>query len=359
MLDIAIKKRYNANFALSIDLNLKIGKIHGLSGVSGAGKSSLLRLISGFEKPDSGKIGFQNTLWSGEKTLLVAPEKRQISYLAQTAQCLPHLTVKQNILLAKNRHNKKALLIDFQPLSIELGITHLTEHFPHQLSGGELQRVAIARAILAQPQLLLLDEPFAHLDDDNSGRLCRLLKRLQQEAKLTILIVSHEMQPLATIADTMTWLKAGEVVQHGDALSVLNRAYCRDDVLSKPKTFLACQILQSIPEQGLTLLTFGSSHLTVQHFNGDVGSIVRIQIEAQDVSIGLEKIPHFSVINQIACILVDFEKNENAHHRILILRHDEQEWHALISEYSFQQLDLRKGMKLVAFIKATGIRVLF
>ena len=159
-----------------------------IKGNSGQGKSSLLNIISGLKKPDSGTITCNNVVFNDENIFL-EPEKRNLGYVFQDFALFPHINAESNIKYAMSTND-----IDlFDEVINSLSLKDHLQKMPHELSGGQQQRVAIARSLLRRPTLLLLDEPFSNLDQDNKIRAQKLIVAVINKLEIPCLLVSHEM----------------------------------------------------------------------------------------------------------------------------------------------------------------------
>ena len=169
-------------------LNFKIQKneIGFVSGSSGIGKSTLLNIISGLKRPDSGSIICNSNFFNGDG-LFVQPEKRNIGYVFQDFALFPHINAEKNIKYGMHQDNINFFDEVVDKLNLKKHITKM----PHELSGGQQQRVAIGRAILIKPQLILLDEPFSNLDQANVNLAKRLIVKVIEDLQIPCLLVTH------------------------------------------------------------------------------------------------------------------------------------------------------------------------
>jgi molybdate transport system ATP-binding protein len=194
------------------------GRVTGLFGASGAGKTSLINMIAGLLRPDRGIIAIDTeTLDDTVARVHVPAHRRRIGYVFQDARLFPHLDVRQNLdygrrmnLLADNPA-QRARVTDL------LDIGRLLDRRPGQLSGGERQRVALGRALLAQPRLLLLDEPLGSLDEERKLEILPYLVRLRDEAGIPMVYVSHDAGEMRQLATNIVMLKRGRVIAFGGA----------------------------------------------------------------------------------------------------------------------------------------------
>ena len=193
-----------------------------LFGASGSGKSLTLEAIAGLLKPRHGYIRVNGTaLFDSEKTLDLKPQQRRIGYVAQGYHLFPHLTALQNV--AYSFRDKR---LGQEKASAWLGQMELAEfapRYPHELSGGQQQRVALARALASEPRVLLLDEPFAALDDLVRATLRRRVSDLLSHLEVPLVLVTHDLSEATMLADTLAVYEAGRVVQLGSAAEVMHR----------------------------------------------------------------------------------------------------------------------------------------
>ncbi len=195
-----------------IDLDIYENEFFALLGPSGCGKTTLLRMIAGFEFPTSGAI-----LLSGQDIAPLPPEKRPLNLMFQSYALFPHMTVRQNLAygLEVERLDKAEIRRRVDETLASTDLSELAERKPEQLSGGQKQRVALARALVKKPKLLLLDEPLGALDKKLRERMQLELKRLQHEAGITFVIVTHDQEEALVMADRMAILKSGRLLQVG------------------------------------------------------------------------------------------------------------------------------------------------
>jgi ABC-type Fe3+/spermidine/putrescine transport system ATPase subunit len=208
-----------------LDLAVVQGTCHVLLGPSGSGKSTVLELIIGFRTPSSGRI-----LMNGLDLAPVPVERRGIGYLPQRLALFPHLSVQDNILfgILCRRKPNTADRASIDSLAKALGIDGLMTRLPRSLSGGERQRVALARALAPAPALLVLDEPFAALNETLRRELWGLLKRLQREYRFTVLMVTHDLEEAFSLGEQISILIDGRLHQSGAKTVVFHRPATMD-----------------------------------------------------------------------------------------------------------------------------------
>jgi molybdate transport system ATP-binding protein len=199
MIEIHIEKElkfYDGIKNLKIDLEIEKPCFLGITGSSGSGKTSFLRMVSGLTTPDSGKIEVcGNTWYSGKKKINLHPSKRPIGYVPQEYTLFPHMTVRKNIEYAAVSSRLVDELLDM----VEMRNFH--DSYPRGLSGGQKQRVALARALAREPEMVLMDEPFAAVDCRLKGKLSNSIKRIHERFNVPVFLVSHNREILDGLAE--------------------------------------------------------------------------------------------------------------------------------------------------------------
>lgn len=186
--------------------------VTGLWGASGAGKSTLLHLIAGLAMPTQGKISIAgNTLYNSERGINIPAHYRHIGLVFQDAQLFPHLSVQQNLVYGYNLLKPAQRRIQLNSVVELLEIGHLLHKKPREISGGEKQRVGLGRALLSSPQLLLLDEPLASLDERLKQQILPFLLRTRDELHLPMLYVSHAINEINYLTDYIITITGGRV----------------------------------------------------------------------------------------------------------------------------------------------------
>jgi molybdate transport system ATP-binding protein len=192
------------------------GRVTGLFGASGAGKTSLINMIAGLLKPDRGTIAIDGeTLDDVAAGLHVPAHRRRIGYVFQDARLFPHLDVRQNLDYGRRMNRLDDDPVQRQRVTDLLDIGHLLERRPGKLSGGERQRVALGRALLSRPRLLLLDEPLGALDEGRRAEILPYLVRLRDEARIPMVYVSHDAAEMRQLATQIVLLQGGRVTALG------------------------------------------------------------------------------------------------------------------------------------------------
>jgi iron(III) transport system ATP-binding protein len=217
----AVRKSYGSRAAVAgASLHIARGEMVALLGPSGSGKTTLLRLIAGFERPDGGTVSVGASVVADARTW-VEPEDRRIGMVFQHGALFPHLTVGGNVefgATSKDRAGDSLALV---------GLGDRARAYPHELSGGERQRVALARALAADPEVVLLDEPFAALDTGLRESLRDDVAAILREAGTSALLVTHDQAEALSLADRIAVMRDGLIEQTGTPEEVYERPSSR------------------------------------------------------------------------------------------------------------------------------------
>jgi ABC-type Fe3+/spermidine/putrescine transport system ATPase subunit len=265
MIDItALSKSFAQKNVLSyLDLEVHKSEVFCLLGPNGCGKTTLLNLISGLQKPDSGQISIGNVLVSGKlggRSVHLAPCDRKIGYVFQAAALFPHLSAYDNVAYGLKAKHLSKQEVDAKTSSLLefVGLTDCAKFFPHQLSGGQKQLVALARSIATDPQVLLLDEPMSAVDVKLKESLRHEFKRLLHKLGITAVYVTHDLTEAMIMSNRVAVLGSGRVEQVGS----------RDEILGHPNSryvaeFLGLNVYAAKTVEGLNKLNIKDVLITV------------------------------------------------------------------------------------------------
>lgn len=221
MIKISIQKKLHmagGEGVLNVDVELPAQSFTALYGASGAGKTSLLRIVAGLLQPEQGIIEVNGQTWlNTAKKINLPPQKRNIGFVFQDYALFPNMTVEENLLYALPENAGKEKV---EQLIEMIGLQNLAHQKPPLLSGGQKQRVALARALVRQPAILLLDEPLSALDDATRNSLQHQLQAIHQQLKLTTSLVSHHIPEVYKLADMVIKLDKGTIQQTGSPAQV-------------------------------------------------------------------------------------------------------------------------------------------
>lgn len=339
--------RQFGGFALDCDLALPLGGILGLFGPSGCGKSTLLRILAGLDREPGDSLRWQERELAG-----LLPEQRRIGLVFQDSRLFPHLTVLANLQLAARKGKGRW---QPEPLAARLGFADLLGQPAHGLSGGQRQRVALGRALLAEPDLLLLDEPFSALDRRSRIHQAHVLRALQRESDLPMIFVSHAMEEVSLLCDQLVLLAEGRVEAQGRPSEIFARTdlslASRDDA----GVMLSATLAHYDPASQMASLRLGDQLLmvTMEHAPDETGSL-QIKVAGRDVVIATAPIDHSSLSNCLETRLLEVREVRPGQ-TLLQLALGQQILLARITSRSATRLALVSGQRLYAYIKAVSL----
>lgn len=206
-----LRKAYPGHIAVDeVSLVVESGEFFALLGPSGCGKTTTLRLVAGFEQPDSGEVWLNGELLNGKR-----PYERRVSTVFQNYALFPHLNVADNVAFGLRRQGINDIARRLQEVFELVRLTGKERRFPAELSGGERQRTALARSLVVHPDVLLLDEPLSALDPNLRKQVRAELKSLQRRVGITFLFVTHDQEEALSLSDRIAVMNAGRIEQVG------------------------------------------------------------------------------------------------------------------------------------------------
>ena len=291
-------QRKKGTFSISAKIQTN-GGLTAFFGRSGSGKTSIINMIAGLDTPDEGYIIINHQILFDSKTKInVAPEQRKIGYIFQNGRLFPHLNVRSNLLYARRFISVSLKPNKFFTIVNLLGLEHLLDRRPTTLSGGEQQRVAIGRALLAEPQLLLMDEPLASLDSARKAEILPFIENLRDQLKTPILYVSHAIEEVVRLADNMVLIDRGNTFAQGKVEDLMSRLDLRPLIGHyEAGAILSVNITAHDTKYGLTELSFTNHKLLIPQIDLPINTQIRMRIWARDVSLSKSKPTQTSILN--------------------------------------------------------------
>jgi molybdate transport system ATP-binding protein len=354
MLDVTVRVQ-RGSFTLDATF-ASDAPIVALFGRSGSGKTTLIESIAGLVRPASGRIVIDGrTLFDGERGIDLAPEARRVGYVFQEGLLFPHLSVRRNLSYGERLVPVKERFVDRDRVVALLGLATLMDRHPATLSGGEKQRVAIGRALLASPRILLMDEPLSSLDAARKSEILQYVELLRDELKLPIVYVSHVIEEVTRLADSLVMISDGKVVAAGPVAELLSRpeaqAYSgRYDA----GAVIEARVARHDERFGLSVLAFDGGELVVPNVDALPGEPVRARIRSRDVSLALEHPNRVSIQNIFAASVVSLDGEFGAIVDVQ-LRVGKTQLAARVTRKAATELGLAPGMKVFAMVKAVSI----
>ncbi len=282
-------------FHLHARLDMPGQGIIAVFGRSGSGKTTLLRCLAGLERSPSGFVSINGTVWQdASKGIFTPVHQRGVGMVFQQPCLFPHLKVRANLNygLKRTLSSSSQRHLPWDHVIDMLGIGALLDRYPQHLSMGEQQRVSIGRAVLGNPCLLLMDEPLASLDAQRKDEILPFIKRLNREMNIPVMYVSHSVQEIVQIADTLILVNEGQATIAGsihEIFSRLNLAECLgfEHLGEITGAVIDTHVVAHEPEFGLTCLEFHGRRLYVSHQPLSIGDPLRIHILSRNVSLSL------------------------------------------------------------------------
>jgi molybdate transport system ATP-binding protein len=324
MLEVSARKHL-AGLDLDMSFACESAGVIAVFGRSGAGKTSLVNMLAGLLRPDSGRIAVgERLLFDSASGVDLPPERRRLGYVFQEGRLFPHL---------------EALLT----------------RRPHDLSGGEKQRVALGRALLANPRLLLMDEPLAALDQQRKAEVLPFIEQLRDELSIPIVYVSHAMEEVIRLADTLVLVSEGRTVAVGAVDDLTSRLDLRPLTgRYEAGAVIEARVVRHDQEFELSELAFPGGTLRVPGLDLALGAELRIRIRARDVALALEPPKDISILNVFPGEVRDIGTEPGAQVDILLDLGGTSLW-ARITARSRQELGLQVGSRVYALVKAVAI----
>lgn len=350
-------RRVVSGFTLDVEFQ-SVGGITALFGRSGAGKTTLVNMVAGLVRPDAGHITIAGeVLFDSETGIDVPPEKRQLGYVFQEPRLFPHMTVRKNLKFGMRYAGGRAHPVSFEQIVELLDLGALLDRRPGLLSGGEKQRIAIGRALLANPRLLLMDEPLANLDPGRRDEVLSFVETLHAAINIPIIYVSHNMEEIIRLADTAILMDEGRVAASGPVEDVMSRLDLGPLTgRHNAGTVMAAEVVGHDLPYGLTCLKVPGGKLWVSKLELDIGAELRVRVRARDVTLAIDPPTRISTRNIFEGTVADIQivKNDPEVNVLLQLGDGGRLW-ARITQRALSDLELAPGVKVHALAKSVAL----
>jgi molybdate transport system ATP-binding protein len=356
-LDVALKRN---DFQLEIHCQLD-HLITGVFGISGAGKTTLMHVIAGIESPQAGVVELSGReLINTYKNHNLAIEKRHVGYVFQDGRLFPHLNIRQNLEYGVRYRKGNMAKIKFEALVSLLNIGDILDKKVKSVSGGQRQRVALGRSLMTEPDMLLLDEPFAGLDQPMRLQIIPYLKKIAERFHVPMLVVSHDLPDLLRLTDHLMVVHDGRCLGTGspfeligipDAYNLLNVAgmiNCLDLTVQKIDE-AADLLLLSCPDcSGIVAECTG--------MEADLGEAQRVQatLRPEDITLALHRIVDISIQNQIKGRIVELKRIDR---KVYCLINCGFSIMAELTTKSAKTLELKEGAEIWCLFKAAAVKI--
>jgi molybdate transport system ATP-binding protein len=354
-------------FVLDAGFEAPMQGVTALFGPSGCGKTTVLRCVAGLQTLKDGYLSIGDEVWQNGADFR-PPYERSVGYVFQEASLFPHLSVRRNLRYGQRRAVRRGTeeATRFDDVVELLGMQDLLNRSPLRLSGGERQRVAIGRALLAQPRLLLMDEPLAGLDRSSKDEILPYLEALHSTLSIPILYVSHDIAEVERLADHLALMEAGRVVACGPLADLQVDPRLPIAHLPEASVTLGGTIMHYDWEYGLTTLAVDGAAIIVPGQCGPVGAPQRVRVRASDVSLARQPPGPSTILNVLPARVVAAEAQDAAQVNVVIrlgaAGHGARVL-ARVTRKSWQALGIGPGdlvhaqVKSVALVAARGIAV--
>ena len=372
MIELDLQCRRGA-FELQVDARLE-ATVTGLFGPSGAGKSSLLGMLAGFIRPDSGRLVIDGTcLFHHEKNrrakhIDLPIHQRRIGMVFQDSRLFPHLTVQDNLAYGYKLLPVKDRRVEFNPVVELLELGRLLAQKPHQLSGGEKQRVALGRALLTSPRLLLLDEPLASLDVRLKHQILPFLRRVKNEINIPMVYVSHAIDEILYLTNHLVIIDDGKLLGAGQFHEVMQdpRVLTLAHSLGL-ENVMHVEVARHSVEDGYTIATLGanlganlgtglaSQQLHMPLVEVAAGKTVSVSVAASNIALSTHPLSGVTIQNQLYGVVTDIS---HVGTRVLVSIDTGSVLIAEITAKALQDLSIVPGKQIYCLIKTQSLRPL-
>ncbi|MCE1236529.1 MAG: molybdenum ABC transporter ATP-binding protein [Hyphomicrobiales bacterium] len=331
--------------------------ITALFGPSGCGKTTVIRLVAGLERPDRGRIALGATvLVDTERGVRLPAHRRRIGLVFQDAQLFPHLSVAGNLAYGRFFTPRAARRVEQARVVEVLGIGHLLARRPATLSGGERQRVAIGRALLTSPDLLLMDEPLAALDESRKLEILPFIEHLRDAFAIPILYVSHSVEEVARLASTVVKMEKGEVAGVGAPAEVLSPTRVATSIERfEAVSILTGRIAAVDAAYDVTTIEHPAGRIVVPGRLGPIGGAQRLTVGATEVTLARARGSETSVRTALTGRIEKVVADGGPFALVTLALDGGEKLHAYVTRLGFDALGLSVGDAVSALIKAVSI----
>jgi molybdate transport system ATP-binding protein len=342
-------------FTLEADFAID-GPVTALFGPSGSGKTTIINVIAGLVRPARGRVVTDGTVLLDTQARIDLPRhRRRVGYVFQEGRLFPHLTVRQNLLYGRFFAPRGDAVTDFDSVVAMLGIGHLLVRRPSGLSGGEKQRVAIGRALLANPRVLLMDEPLAALDESRKAEVLPFLERLRDEVAVPIVYVSHSLDEVLRLASHMVVLDGGRVAGSGPVEAIMSRVDFAPFARRRDAgAVLSLRVAGHDEPGGVTRLEGRLGVICVPRIEATVGARRRLWVHARDVILATDRPVGLSAQNIVAATIDAIVPREGGGADVALDCNGDR-LIARVTGRAIQELSLAPGRSIYAIVKSRAL----
>jgi molybdate transport system ATP-binding protein len=328
-----------------------------LFGPSGSGKSTLIDLIAGLARPDSGRIAIGGRVLADvDRRIFVSPRKRRVGLVFQDALLFPHFSVARNLRFGAFFAPRGARHLPLEKVVETLGIGGLMDRRPAELSGGERQRVGMARALMAAPDILLMDEPFASLDVARRQKAMGLVEQARDQFGVPIVLVSHQIDEVLRLAGQVIILEGGRVREIGTPPEIFASARPENPAERfGVGSSLGCEIIDFDESYGLTRLKHAAGDIFLAGRAGAAGEKLHVTVKAVDVALAMAPPPDMSIRTILAGRVARIAAGAGPLAIVVIELHGGEQLYASVTRMAADALHLMEGREIFAMVKAVAI----
>lgn len=348
------------SFTLDAAFSVPARGITAIFGPSGCGKTTVLRCLAGLQRLP-GHVSLRGQVWQDSgRGIFVPPHARDLGYVFQEASLFPHLSVRDNLLFGARRVARpSSSSLAFDEIVDLLDIRHLLDRSTARLSGGERQRIAMGRALLAQPRLLLMDEPLSALDKISRDEILPYFEVLHERLALPIVYVSHDFTEIERLADTLVLMDKGRVRAHGPL-----QALQLDPALPLLTAPGASAVLEGVvtaydAHYQLTTVSLPGGQLSVPGQHAAIGERRRLRVAASDVSLAKGEPGRSTIVNTLAVVVRAIHADETSAYAHVVAAiggaGGEMQLAARITRKSLAALEIKPGDAMTAQIKSVAL----
>lgn len=346
----AVKK--HPGFTLNASFVCDTGMVTALFGKSGSGKTSIINMIAGLQRPDEGRIAVgDRLLFDSYQKINIPATRRRAGYIFQDGRLFPHMTVESNLRYGMNRGNGKSAEL-FGRIVELLGIDELLQRRPHKLSGGEKQRVAIGRALLSAPDFLLMDEPLSALDTARKQELIPFIGRMVEKFRMPVVYVTHNLDELLALGDNVVLMKDGNCTASGSVEKVVSDPSNMSDLgLSGRVSVIKAKAAGQHHASGI--ITFENNRMIIPTSKYKPDTKLRITIHSEDVTLSVKRPEGLSARNILKGTVTDME--ETADGAVGVKLDIGVQIFATITKEAVTELSIDKGSEVYAILKTIAL----
>ena len=342
----------SSGFRLRADVDLELDGVAAVVGASGAGKSTFLRLVAGFEPDAPVTVAVDGEAWQGATSSLAA-HRRPVGTVFQESRLFGHLDTRRNLTFAI--HAKRAgTRLGFDEVVDFLDLEPLLGQYPRELSGGQRQRVALGRTLLSPAKLWLFDEPMSALDPASRQEIAPYLASLCRRHQVPIVYVSHSLPEVLAMADQVLVAAEGDVTRV-DSVEGFSTSFSNPLLGDEAGAVVACRFEAVDPHYGLSELRLGESSLFVRGDLSTGAPLVRLHIPARDVSLATGPVDRVSILNRVQGV-VDAIEDQGDSALVRVRCGEGQFLLARVTRRSVDELGLAPGVAVQALIKSVAVR---